>query len=99
MKWTATTATAASGGCRKLLLGPRPAGCECNCTKQTLGAATRTHLRGESPLACCLLYTFEEPHKACAARFVQLVDTGIGQYLGKDMADLILHDAVHVFGV
>ena len=52
MKWTATTATAASGGCRKLLLGPRPAGCECNCTKQTLGAATRTHLRGESPPAC-----------------------------------------------
>ena len=44
--------TAASGGCRKLLLGPRPAGCECNCTKQTLGAATRTHLRGESPPAC-----------------------------------------------
>ena len=25
MEWPATTATAASGGCRKLLLGPRPA--------------------------------------------------------------------------
>ncbi|EEU97241.1 hypothetical protein FAEPRAA2165_01132 [Faecalibacterium duncaniae] len=34
MEWPATTATAASGGCRELLLGPRPARrkrkrCEC----------------------------------------------------------------------
>ena len=49
MEWPATTAPAASGGNRKLLLGPRPARCECNCTKQMLGAATRIHLRGKAP--------------------------------------------------
>ena len=38
----ATTTTAASGGNREELLGQRPAGCECICTKQPLGAATRT---------------------------------------------------------
>ena len=48
MEWPATTAPAASGGNRKLLLGPRPARCECKCTKQMLGAATRIHLRGKA---------------------------------------------------
>lgn len=37
----ATTTTAASGGSREKLLGQRPAGRECICTKRTLGAATR----------------------------------------------------------
>ena len=40
------------------------------------------------------LYGFEEPHEACTACFVQLVDTGIGQDLGEDMADLVLQDEV-----
>ena len=40
------------------------------------------------------LYGFEEAHEACTACFVQLVDTGIGQDLGEDMADLVLQDEV-----
>mgnify|MGYP007003595761 CR=1 FL=1 len=36
----ATTTTAASGGLREELLGQWPARCECNCTKQLLGATT-----------------------------------------------------------
>ena len=47
----ATATTAASGGNREELLGPRPARMRA-AAKQTLGAATRTHLRGESPPAC-----------------------------------------------
>ena len=41
-----------------------------------------------------LLYTFEEPHETGAAGFIQLVDTGICQHLGKHLAYLILQDQV-----
>ena len=46
-----------------------------------------------------LLYTFEEPHETGAAGFIQLVDTGICQHLGKHLAYLILQDQVDAVAV
>ena len=40
MEWPATATTAASGGNRKLLLGQRPAGCEC-CSMHEASAGCR----------------------------------------------------------
>ena len=36
------------------------------------------------------LHACEEPHKACTASLVQLVDAGVGENLGEHLTDLIL---------
>ena len=52
--------------------------------------------KGESDYLKRSMYACEEPHKACTASLVQLVDAGIGEDLGEHLTDLILQDGVHI---
>ena len=54
--------------------------------------------KGESDYLKRSLYACKEPHKACTASLVQLVDAGIGENLGEHLTDLILQDGVHIVG-